>query len=140
MKSGIKTVLKTGVAFVLSFLVVFSPGCSVLKNRTINKSDSNFVQLEYLTSSVSLKERTESEIRLAHSDSSKHTFTVEISPEGAFTYSQLGGYKGKAKSLRISGSKEGWQKMLGAVAVHKALEVDNSKRSYLTPSGRNVTA
>ena len=109
--------------------LVLASGCSVLKNKLVQKADSSFVKREKLETSMVLKERTDSEFRMVYTDSGKHTFVVEISPEGEFIFSPLSGYKGKAKVLRVSGDWEGWQRRLGAVSLYQALDVDSFRKN-----------
>ncbi|WP_256010291.1 hypothetical protein [Desertivirga xinjiangensis] len=117
--------MKIGVVLVLAVMILFFPGCSVLKNRSVNKTDSSFVQREKLTSAMSLKERTDSEIRLIYADSGKHTFMVEISPEGDFTYSPVGGFSGKAKMLKISGNGEIWRGGRSTLSARNDIKIDS---------------
>ena len=115
--------MRTVVLYIILFCL---PGCTVLKNRSVNNADSSYVQREKFASSVSLKERTENDIRLVYSDSVKLTFMVEISPEGDFTYSPNSGYRGKAKVLKISGNAEVWKRGGVAGSAQKDLKIDST--------------
>ena len=121
--------MKWVTAVMACLCLVLASGCSVLRNRLVQKADSSLVRREKLETSMVLKERTDSELRMVYTDSGKHTFVVEISPEGEFIFSPLSGYKGKAKVLRVSSDWEGWQKRLGAVSVYQALDVDSFRKN-----------
>ncbi|WP_256009780.1 hypothetical protein [Desertivirga xinjiangensis] len=75
---------------------------------------------------MSLKERTDSDIQLIYADSGKHTYQVQISPDGEFPFSLATGFSGKAKIVRISGNGGVWHQGIASLSAHKSVKIDSA--------------
>lgn len=93
----------------LLLLLLFLPACAVF--RSVNKSVSDstsFKQVES-KSNTTLNAEINRDIVFSYADSDKISYRVEIIPEGDIIYSPGAVFKGRAKSLIISGKQASWR-------------------------------
>ena len=96
------------LAAILMLFLFMAPSCAVF--RSVSKSTVDSISLKYSESqsSTALRAEFDRETEFAYTDSDKTSYMIKIIPEGEFSFSPAGAFKGKAKSLVVSGNQAGW--------------------------------
>ncbi|MEJ6979652.1 hypothetical protein WG906_04275 [Pedobacter sp. P351] len=120
-----------GRAIKFGLILLLFSSCTVLKSKSILKSDSLTIKEEQQKTKLEVMQKQRTEMLYLYSDSAKYRSRVSIVPEGEFSYSLDKGFSGKASSLIISGDHSMWQNSAGASLSHNLLSRDSSATSTL---------
>ncbi|WP_256009131.1 hypothetical protein [Desertivirga xinjiangensis] len=119
-------------AIILLFMISSQlTACSLIKNRTLARTDSLLLKKEQYIAEVTIKHKQTEVLNSAHSDSLKDSYWIRIIPEGEFTYSPGKGFTGKGKSLQIRGNKENWYSAVASAEKLSTLASDSTSNRSL---------
>lgn len=96
------------LAAILMLFLFMAPSCAVFRSAGKSVSDSISLKSSESQRSATLRTELNKEIEFAYADSDKTNYTIKIIPEGKFSFSPAGAFKGRAKSVEVSGKQSAW--------------------------------
>lgn len=111
-------------------LLLFLSSCSLLKNKSLQKTDSLSHSVITSSSSSSTNTLANQQHLVLRSDSSSSELMVTIIPEGEFSFSSATGFKGKASSLFIRGTAKSFSALRDSSASGSEMSSDAAASSH----------